>query len=129
MSSNGRKLGLTSPWGIVLQELNRSAPPHILEARRISSDGRIGFVPTVYTTPDCTIAVIVDISDVAATPYRIRAYDLLARQMLLTDMFAASAMQYDVVRPALFAGDIDGMKLSVVYPNKNPVFVLPHRSY
>jgi hypothetical protein len=125
LSSNGKKLGLSSPWGIVLQELNRSAAPHILEARRFSSDGKTGLVPVIYMTPDCTIAVIVDVSDNAAAPYRIRTYDLLTRQMLGTDTFAATIMTYDVVVPELFAGDNSAMRLSVRYPGKNQVFSIP----
>ena len=131
MSANGRKLGLTSPWGIILQELNRSPVPaqHILEARRFSSDGKTGLVPLVYLTPDCTLAVIVDVSDNTATPYRIRAYDLLTRQLLGTDMFAAAATSYDMAVPELFAVDNNLMNFSVRYPGKNQVFPIPHRSF
>lgn len=129
LSSNGKKLGLTSPWGIVLQELNRTAAPHVLDARRLSSDGKTGLVPMIYLTPDCTIAVIVDISDVAATPYRIRTYDLLARQMLGTDMFAARAISYDIASITLFPVDNTTMRLSVVYPNKNQLFSIPHATF
>jgi len=131
LSSNGKKLGLTSPWGIVLQELNRNPVPasHILDARRFSSDGKLGLVPMIYLTQDCSIAVIVDISDNAATPYRIRTYDVLARQMLGTDTFAASGMTYDTVIPELFAGDKTAMSLSVRYPGKNQVFPVPHRTF
>jgi hypothetical protein len=132
LSSNGSKLGLTSPWGIVLQELNRSPVPaaHVLEARRFSSTGKLGLVPMVYLTPDCTLAVIVDMSDNAAAPYRIRTYDLLTRQMLGTDMFAVPAMTYDnTVIPELFAGDNTAMRFSVRYPNKNEVFAIPHRTF
>lgn len=131
LSSNGRKLGLTSPWGIVLQELNRTPAPaaHVLDARRLSSDGKIGLVPMIYLTPDCSLAVIVDISDVAATPYRIRTYDLLTRQFLGTDMFAAANMQYDAVVPDLFVGDKTAMTLSVRYPNKSQTFSIPLRTF
>ena len=131
LSSNGKNLGLTSPWGIVLQELNRSPVPaaHVLDARRFSSDGKLGLVPMVYLTPDCTLAVIVDMSDNAAAPYRIRTYDLLTRQMLGTDMFAAAAMTYDTVIPELFGGDNTAMRFSVRYLNKNEVFAIPHRSF
>ena len=132
LSSNGRRLGLASPWGIVLQELNRNPVPaaHVLEARRLSSDGRLGLVPLIYLSPDCTLAVIVDISDVAATPYRIRTYDLLTRQLLGTDMFAvAGAMTYDAVIPELFAIDNTEMRLSVRYPNKNQIFSIPQRTF
>jgi hypothetical protein len=132
LSANGKRLGLSSPWGIVLQELNRNPvpPAHILEARRISSDGKIGLVPVTYMSPDCTLAVIVDISDNAATPYRIRTYDLLTRQMLGTDMFAVpGAMQYDAVAAELFAGDNTAMRFSVRYPGKNEVFPIPHRTF
>ncbi|HMA21878.1 MAG TPA: hypothetical protein VKO87_13800 [Gemmatimonadaceae bacterium] len=129
LSSNGKKLGLSSPWGIVLQELNRSASPHVLDARRISSDGKTGLVPMIYLTPDCTIAVIVDISDNAATPYRIRTYDLLTRQMLGTDMFAANAISYDIASAALFPVDNTTMRLSVVYPNKNQLFSIPQTTF
>jgi hypothetical protein len=132
LSSNGKKLGLTSPWGIVLQELNRSPipAPHVLDARRFSSDGKLGLVPMVYLTPDCTLAVIVDISDNAAAPYRVRTYDLLTRQMLGTDMFATAAMTYDnTVIPELFSGDNTAMRFSVRYPNKNEVFAIPHRTF
>ena len=131
LSSNGKKLGLSSPWGIVLQELNRNPVPaaHILDARRSSSDGKIGLVPTIYMTPDCTIAVIVDVSDVAATPYRIRIYDLLTRQMLGTDMFAVSSVSYDSIVPELFQGDNVAMNLSVRYPGKNQLFPIPHRNF
>ena len=40
LSSNGKKLGLTSSWGIVLQELNRNPvpAPHVLDAQRISAE-------------------------------------------------------------------------------------------
>jgi hypothetical protein len=131
LSSNGKKLGLTSPWGIVLQELNRTPVPaaHILDTRRYSSDGKVGLIPLIYLTPDCTIAVIVDVSDVAGTPYRIRTYDLLTRQMLGTDMFAAGSMSYDIAISELFAGDNTAMKLSVQYPGKNQVFAIPHRTF
>jgi hypothetical protein len=132
LSSNGKKLGLTSPWGIVLQELNRSPvpPAHVIEARRLSSDGKLGLVPVTYMSQDCTLAVIVDISDNAATPYRIRTYDLLTRQMLGTDMFAvAGAMTYDAVVPELFGGDNTAMRFSVRYPGKNEVFPIPHRTF
>jgi len=129
LSSNGKKLGLTSQWGIVLQELNRSAPPHVLEARRTSSDGKTAFVPLTYFTPDCTIAVIVDVSDNAAAPYRIRTYDLLTRQLLGTDMFAAAAISYDIAIPELFPVDNVTMNLSVRYPNKNQLFPIPHRTF
>jgi hypothetical protein len=132
LSSNGKKLGLTSPWGIVLQELNRSPipAPHVLDARRFSSDGKLGLVPMVYLTPDCTLAAIVDISDNAAAPYRVRTYDLLTRQMLGTDMFATAAMTYDnTVIPELFSGDNTAMRFSVRYPNKNEVFAIPHRTF
>ena len=83
----------------------------------------------IYMTPDCSLATIVDISDVAATPYRIRTYDLLTRQMLGTDMFAVSTMTYDTVIPELFAGDRTAMSLSVRYPNKNQGFPIPHRTF
>jgi hypothetical protein len=131
LSANGKALGLTSPWGIVLQELNRTPVPaaHILETRRISSDGKTGLIPLIYLTQDCTIAVIVDVSDNAATPYRIRTYDLLTRQMLGTDMFAAQAMSYDIAISELFPGDNTAMNLSVRYPNKNQLFPIPHRSF
>jgi len=132
LSSNGKRLGLDSPWGIVLQELNRNPVPaaHILEARRLSSDGKLGLVPMVYLSQDCTLAVIVDISDNAATPYRIRAYDLLTRQMLGTDMFAvAGAMTYDAVVPELFAVNNTEMRFSVRYPGKNQVFSIPQRTF
>ena len=79
---------------------------------------------------DCTLAVIVDISDNAATPYRIRTYDLLTRQMLGTDMFAvAGSMTYDTVVPELFGGDNTAMRFSVRYPGKNEVFPIPHRTF
>lgn len=129
LSSNGKKLGLTSPWGIVLQELNRSAAPHVLDARRLSSDGKFGLVPMIYLTPDCTIAVIVDISDNAAAPYRIRTYDLLTRQMLGTDVFAAGAISYDIAAATLFPVDNTTMRLSVVYPNKNQLFAIPQTTF
>jgi hypothetical protein len=131
MSANGKKLGLSSPWGIVLQELNRSPvpTPHILEARRYSSDGKIGLVPLIYLTPDCTIAVIVDVSDVPGTPYRIRTYDLLTRQTLGADNFAAAATSYDIAIVDLSAGDNTAMILSVRYPGKNQGFSIPHRSF
>lgn len=131
LSSNGKKLGLTSPWGIVLQELNRTPVPaaHILDTRRYSSDGKVGLIPLIYLTQDCTIAVIVDVSDVAGTPYRIRTYDLLTRQILGTDMFAAASMSYDIAIPELFEGDSTAMKLSVQYPGKNQGFAIPHRNY
>jgi hypothetical protein len=130
LSSDGKKLGLTSPWGIVLQELNAPVPaPHILDARRLSSDRKIGLVPLIYLAPDCTIAVIVDISDNAATPYRIRTYDLLTRQMLGTDMFAATSVSYDIAIAELFPGDKEAMNLSVRYPNKNQSFAIPHRTF
>ena len=131
LSANGKKLGLTSPWGIVLQELNRSPvpAPHVLEASRLSADGRIGLVPLIYLTPDCTLAVIVDISDNTATPYRIRTYDLLTRQLLGTDTFGAAAVSYDIAIVELFAGDNSAMTLSVRYPGKNQIFSIPHRSF
>jgi len=131
LSANGKALGLTSPWGIVLQELNRTPVPaaHVLETRRFSSDGKTGLIPLIYLTQDCTIAVIVDVSDNAATPYRIRTYDLLTRQMLGTDMFAAQAMSYDIAISELFPGDNTAMNLSVRYPNKNQLFPIPHRSF
>jgi hypothetical protein len=129
VSSNGKKLGLTSPWGIVLQELNRSAPPHVLDARRVSSDGKIGLVPMVYMTPDCTLAVIVDVSDNSAAPYRIRTYDLLTRQMLGTDMFAAQSTSYDTAITELFGGDNANMRLSVQYAGRNQIFLIPQRSF
>ncbi len=131
LSSNGRKLGLASQWGIVLQELNRTPVPaaHVLEARRQSSDGKTAFVPLIYLTPDCTLAVIVDPSDNPATPYRIRTYDLLTRQMLGTDMFAAQAISYDIAIPELFPVDNATMNLSVRYPNKNQLFPIPHRTF
>jgi len=129
LSSNGKKLGLTSPWGIVLQELNRSAPPHVLDARRTSSDGKTAVVPMIYMTPDCTLAVIVDVSDNPAAPYRIRTYDLLTRQMLGTDMFAANAITYDIAIPELFPIDNTTMRLSVQYPNKNQLFSIPQRTF
>ncbi len=132
LSSNGRKLGLSSDWGIVLQELNRNPvpSPYIIEARRLSSDGKLGLVPLTYLSQDCTLAVIVDISDNSATPYRIRAYDLLTRQMLGTDMFAvAGAMTYDAVVPELFAVNNTEMRFSVRYPGKNQVFSIPQRTF
>jgi hypothetical protein len=132
LSSNGKRLGLASPWGVVLQELNRNPvpSPHILDARRFSSDGKIGLVPVTYLSQDCTLAVIVDISDVASTPYRIRTYDLLTRQMLGTDMFAMpGGMTYDAVVPELFGGDNTAMRFSVRYPGKNEVFLIPQRTF
>jgi hypothetical protein len=129
LSSNGKKLGLSSPWGIVLQELNRSAAPHVLDARRLSSDGKTGLVPMIYLTPDCTIAVIVDVSDNSSAPYRIRTYDLLTRQMLGTDMFAASAISYDIASATLFPVDNTTMRLSVAYPNKNQLFAIPQTTF
>jgi hypothetical protein len=131
LSSNGKKLGLTTPWGVVLQESNRNPvpAPHVLDARRLSSDGKIGLVPTVYLTPDCTIAVIVDVSDNPAAPYRIRTYDLLTRQMLGTDTFAANAVTYDVAVVVLNAVDNATMNLSVRYPGKSQDFAIPHRTF
>lgn len=131
MTANGRRAGVSSPWAIVLQELDRTPVPaaHLLEARRLSPDGRIGLVPLVFLTPDCTLAVIVDVSDNAAMPYRLRMYDLLARQFLGSVNFAAPEVMYTSVRAELFPGDPTAMLLLTAYPGATSRIPIPHRSY
>ena len=130
--SAGAKRGSPSgTWSVVLQELNRSPvpPAHVIDARRISSDGKIGLVPLTYLTPDCTVAVVVDVSDDAARPYRLRVYDLLTRQVLGTQLFAAAMTSYDMVRVELLPGDLNAMSLAVTTSSNGLRISLPHRSF
>jgi hypothetical protein len=132
ITANGRRAGVASPWAIVLQELNRSpAPPaHVIEAQRFSPDGKVGLVPVVYTTPDCTVAVVLDVAANAPTPYRVRAYDLLTRQILHTATFSAVDVTYRTVSAALLATDLTKMTLTLGYPGSNFVNIaLPHPSF
>jgi hypothetical protein len=49
--------------------------------------------------------------------------------MLGTDMFAASAISYDIASATLFPVDNTTMRLSVAYPNKNQLFAIPQTTF
>jgi hypothetical protein len=131
LSANGRRAGVSSPWAVILQELRRSTPqaPHVLEAQRFTADGKVGLVPLVYLTPDCTLAVIVDVFDNPAGPYRVRMYDLLTRAFLGSAAFNAAEMIYSSVRVELFPGDATAMTLLTSYPGATSRIALPHRAF
>jgi len=117
LTSNGRRAGLQSPWAWILQDLkNPSAKPYAIETQRYTSDGKLGLVPMIYTTPDCSIVALIDVVDNPNTPYRIRLYDMLIRSIFGAGYFNVPQMDYNQFQMNLYQGDATTMNLVIKYP-------------
>jgi hypothetical protein len=118
VSPDGPRSGVQTPWVVRLLDLKgaTSAQPVALEARRLSADGRVGLVPMVYTSPDCTVVAIVDVNTVPTPAYRVRVYDVLRRQWLGEAAFDTPQVQYGVIQSFLNPLSATEMRLVTTHP-------------